>query len=85
MNNEIQNYLNGIRHEFAFQEILTAGHFHERTNIFPDIEDTKKEEDLKGKDVKLSVRVLKNAKGEYEYPSHIDEEKNCKQQKFMLM
>lgn len=77
LDNEIQNYLNGIRHEFAFQEILTEGSFHEITNIFPDIEDTNKEEDLKGKDVKLSVRVLKNAKGEYEYPSHIDEEKNC--------
>lgn len=78
LNNQIRNYLNGIRHEFAFQEILREGNFDERKpNIFPEIEDTNIDEDLKGKDVKLFIRVLKNAKGEYEYPSHIDEEKNC--------
>lgn len=74
----IAKYMNGIRHESSFQELLLEGNFEEPCNIFPNINDASVEKDSKGADAILQVSVLRNPRtGVYKYPEKPEEESRC--------
>ena len=87
MNNEVEAYLKGIRHELAFEEMLLNINYVENQDIF-EVEDigsvTEKvaiQRDLRGIDTVVKAKVLKkelgNNKYEYVFPTEEDNLEKC--------
>lgn len=69
---DLENLFNGMRHESAFEEMISEGNASEVDNLF-EIEDTDYEDELHGIDMRIASKVLIDENGKYFFPSTIEE------------